>query len=142
MTTNRKPTGRATSIPAGIAWGTVTSVAITILGAMVTAKLIEGEVLQWMDAGYGALVILLLASWAGAVAGASKIKRQRLMVSLAVGIAYFMTLVLAVAVFFGGGYSGIGETGLLIFCGSILGALQGHGRKSVRKQLKTGRYCR
>lgn len=142
MTINRKPTGKATSTPAGIVCGTMTAATITILGVLIIAKLIEQEIIQWENAGYGALVVLLLSSWVGAATAAAKIKRQRVMVCITVGMLYFIVLVVIVALFFGGRYSGVGETALLIFGGSILGCLRGYGRKCVRMQRKTGRYCR
>lgn len=136
MTVNRKPTGTASSIPAGLAGGTLVSAGITLAGALLTANLIGREVLSWNRCGYAVMVILLLSSWGGAMVAAGKIKRQRLLVCLGSGAIYFIMLLLATALFFGGQYSGVGETGLLIFCGSMLGSfvrLEGKNRRKGRK---------
>ena len=136
MTVNRKPTGTASGIPAGLASGVVTAAAVTLGGAAVTAKLIDAQVIGWNASGYGVLIILILASWLGAMVAAQRIKRQRLAVCAATGLLYFGVLLLTTALFFGGQYSGVGETALLIFCGSMLGVFTGYGRKSGRKRQK------
>lgn len=136
MTVNRKPTGTASTIPAGLASGTLAAVAMTLAGAAVTAKLIDAEVLGWDASGYAVLLILLMASWLGAMVTAGKIKRQRLAMCLSSGLVYFGVLMLMTALFFGGRYSGVGETGLLIFCGSMLGVFTGYGGKTGRNRQK------
>ncbi len=137
MTVNRKPTGRASAIPAGLAFGGAVSGAITILGALLTAKLMDAQVLQWHQSGYAVLLILLISAWAGAVMAAGKIKRQRFVVCLGAGCVYFLMLMITTALFFGGQYSGVGETGLLILCGCVLGIFTGFQGKSRRKHRKT-----
>ena len=136
MTVNRKPTGLASTIPAGLASGALAAVAATLAGTAVTAKLINAEVMAWDKSGYAVLLILLLASWLGAVVAAGRIKRQRLAMCLSAGLIYFGILMLMTALFFGGQYSGVGETGLLIFCGSMLGVFTGYGGKTGRKRQK------
>ena len=136
MTVNRKPTGTASGIPGGLAWGTLASLAMTLAGAGITAKLIDGEILSWDDSGYAVLVILLLSAWLGAIAAAGRIKRQRLLVCIAAGAVYFGMLLLITALFFGGQYSGVGETALLIFCGSMLGVFTGYRGKTGRNRRK------
>jgi len=136
MTVNRKPTGTASSIPAGLAAGAIVSAGLTIAGTLLTSKLIDGEVIGWDVSGYAVLVILLISSWAGSMVSAARIKRQRMLMCLASGGAYFIMLLMATAIFFGGQYSGVGETGLLIFCGSMLGSFAGFRGKSKRKRGK------
>lgn len=136
MTVNRKPTGRASSIPAGLGWGTAVSMAMTFLGAAAVAKLIDGGMMDWSKCGYGVLGILLLSAWMGALVAAGKIRRMRLSVCMAMGGIYFCCLMLITALFFGGQYSGVGETALLIFCGSMLGVLTGYPGKTRRNRLK------
>lgn len=138
MTVNRKPTGVASSVPAGLAWGAVASLALTLAGSLMASKLINDEVLSWDHSGYAVLLILLLSAWSGAMVAAGKIKRQRLIMCLASGALYFVLLLGAAALFFGGQYSGVGETGLLIFCGSMLGVLAGYPVKTRRNGRKRG----
>lgn len=137
MTINKKVTGTASSIPAGLAWGALISTAVTLAGAAVTAKLIDGEIIGWDQTGYAVLVILLLSAWIGAMVAAGKIKRRRIVVCLASGVAYMLILLCATALFFGGKYSGVGETALLILCGSIVAVFSEYPGKGRRKPVKT-----
>lgn len=136
MTVNRKPTGRAAAMPQGLASGVLAAASITIAGAAVTAKLIDSGILSWQRSGYGVMVTLILASWLGAVVSAARIKRQRLAVCAMTGLLYFGTLLLTTALFFGGRYSGVGETALLILCGSMLGVFSNITEKTGRKRRK------
>ena len=132
MRVNRKPTGRADSVPVGLGWGLLTSVVITLSGCLLTAHLINREILSWDHSGYGVMVILLLSAWAGAAVTAAKIKRRKAVMCIGAGTAYFLLLMAMTALFFGGRYSGVGETGLMIFCGSMLGILTGIREKRGR----------
>ena len=136
MRVNRKPTGRAVSVPVGLGWGLLTSVVITLTGCLLAAYLINREILSWNYSGYGVMAILLLSAWAGAEVTAGKIKRRKAMMCLGAGTAYFLLLIAMTALFFGGHYSGVGETGLMIFCGSTLGILTGIRKKRRRNTVK------
>lgn len=136
MRVNRKPTGRAVSVPVGLGWGLLTSVIITLSGCLLAAYLINREILAWNHSGYGVMMILLLSAWAGAAVTAGKIKRRKAMMCLGAGTAYFLLLMAVTALFFGGHYSGVGETGLMIFCGSTLGILTGIREKRGRNTPK------
>ena len=136
MRVNRKPTGRAVSVPVGLGWGLLTSAVITMSGCLLAAYLINREILSWNHSGYGVMVILLLSAWAGAAVTAGKIKRRRAVMCLGAGIGYFLMLIAMAALFFGGHYSGVGETGLMIFCGSMLGVLTGIREKRGRNTPK------
>lgn len=133
MTVNRKPTGTASSIPVGMAYGAMAATGITLLLSVITAKLIDQELLGWDNAGYAVLVILLIASCLGAAVTAGKVKRQKLLMCLAAGGVYYGILLTATALFFGGQYSSIIETGLLVLCGSLLAAFTGNTRRKTRK---------
>lgn len=134
MTINRKPTGTASSMPAGLAVGTIAAVTITIFGSLITAKLIEAEIMKWEHSGYAVLIILLTSAWISGQLAAGKIKRQRLMVCLLSGAVYFCALLLSTALFFGGQYSGVGETGVLILCGSLVSIITGYSGKAKRNR--------
>ena len=138
MTVTRKATGRAASMPVGLTIGGVGSLIVTILCAAILAKLMEGEKLPGNGMGYGVMVMLLLASFLGAMAAFGKIKRQRVLVCLASGGIYFGILLSITALFFGGQYSGVGVTALLILCGSGLAALLGlrENRGGKRRKIK------
>ena len=136
MTVNRKPTGTAASIPAGLAWGAMAETAVTLAGTLAATALINREILKWDNSGYAILIILLLSSWIGAMVASGKIKRRRAVVCIASGLIYFLLLLMTAALFFGGRYSGVGETALLIFSGSILGIFSQYTNKNRRKRRK------
>lgn len=125
MVTNRKQSGKAMSIPAGILLGTAISMVISILGSMLTAWLLTKETIRENGVGYAAMVILVIASLAGCLTAVGKIKHQRLMVCGLSGISYFAALIAVTALFFGGQYSGVGATALLIFGSCAVVAILG-----------------
>lgn len=136
MVVNQKPTGRAASMPAGLVFGAVVSLGITLVCAAVLAKLVDMERLAWENIGYGIMVLLLLASFSGAMAAFAKIKRQRMLVCAVSGVVYFGILLSITALFFGGQYDSVGVTAALVLAGSIaagLLGLRGEGGKKGRK---------
>ena len=141
MTVNQKVTGTAVSMPAGVALGCAVSLLITGVGSVLVAKLISEEVLMDTAIGYGAMMILLLASAAGAAIAAAKVKRMRLQVCLLVGVAYYGTLLALTALFFGGQYRGMGVTALLVLAGTGTTILLNSREKKTGKYRKGRRGC-
>ena len=140
MTVNRKVTGNAVSIPAGLVMGELTSLFVLLAGTLISAMMINKGVLSRDHSGYAVMVILILSAWMGAAMTAGKVKRRRLMVCAAAGGIYFVSLLAMTALFFGGRYSGVGEGGLLILCGSALGFFLKYPVKQERKMRKMKRY--
>lgn len=139
MVVNKKPTGRALSMGAGLGVGAIFALCWTILGAMTAGKLLDMEIMKEKDIGYASVLILLTASFGSAIVSWGKIKRQRMLVCAASGGIYFLMLLCATALLFGGQYSGVWVTLILILAGSGAAmALGGHGRerKPVSKYKK------
>lgn len=132
-------TGTASSMPAGLAMGGAVSLGITLLGSAVLAWLVHGERMDLDKIGYGILVLLLLGAFLGAEVAFRKIRRQRLLVCAASGVIYFGLLMALTALFFGGQYSAVGVTALLILAGSgtagLLGLSGGRGGKGHKIRL-------
>ena len=141
MVVNRKPTGRAMSIPAGLAVGGICSLSMTLLLTAVLAKLIETEAVGEENIGYGVMVILVLSAFIGALAAFGRVKRQRMLVCGASGLVYFGILMSMTALFFGGQYSSVGLTALLVILGCMAAGLLGlwQGRGGKRKKIKVNR---
>ena len=141
MVVNRKPTGKAMSIPGGLAVGALFSIGATLLLTAVLAKLVEGETVQQENIGYGVMVILTVSAFTGALVSFGRIKRQRLLVCGLSGLLYFAILMSMTALFFGGQYSSVGVTALLILLGSAVAALLGlkQGGGGRRKKIKVNR---
>lgn len=121
MVKNRKPTGTASSIPAGIAMAVLISMLITLLGTAISAYLVHSESIRQESIGYASMMVLLVSGAVGALTAINRIKRMRLQMCLLSGACYFLVLLSVTALFFGGQYEGIGTTALtiLIGCGSI-----------------------
>ena len=134
--------GKATSMPVGFFWGGVVSTVVTVLISAVMAWLVISQKIKESQIGYGIMVLLTLASFIGAKVSYGKIKRQRLVVSFGSGLVYFGILLCITALFFGGQYSGVGETGLMILCGSGLAFLsKGTSKSAVKRGKKRKGYC-
>lgn len=141
MVTNRKPTGRAVSMPAGLAAGAAAALGLTLALAALVAKLVETERLEEGGIGYGVMVILLLSSFTGAMVSAVRIKRQRLLVCLLSSVIYLGILLSMTALFFGGQYSGVGVTAILVLCGGALAILVGlRGERGGKRPKIKGAY--
>ena len=133
MTVNRKVTGTALTMPMGICLGCGISMILTILGAGLVAKLISIEMIPETSIGYGAMMIILVASICGALIAVHKVKKRMLQVSGAVGMAYFASLLAITAIFFGGQYQGMGVTALLILSGcGVVVLMEGRDKKAIK----------
>lgn len=133
--TKKIPTN-AGAIPAALAFGTLLSLVITVSGTGILAKLVGSELLEEQSTGYGIMVILILAAYAGSLMSTQKAGRQRLIVCVSTGAVYFGILLCITALFFEGEYSGVGVKCLLILCGSLLAAIplsKGNNRGKIRK---------
>lgn len=142
MVNVRKQTGRAMSMPGGLAVGAAVSIGWSVIGAMIMAKLIDTETMPETAIGYGSIVILVTASFLGAMAAHSKIKRLRVQVCLMAGGIYYLILLATTALFFGGQYTGMGVTAAMVMSGSaaaILPGLQSRGGQKRRSYKIPGR---
>ena len=131
MVVNRKVTGTAASMPAGLALGALVSLAVTAGGSVIAARLILGERMPEESVGYCSMAILLLASALGAWTAAGRIKHRGGYVCLLSGIVYYGCLLAATALFFGGIYQGMGATALVVLAGCGAAALLGMNRQKA-----------
>lgn len=134
MVKNKKSTGRAMSMPGGLAMGVGIGMVWTLAAAIVLAKMIDNEIIKEASIGYGAVVILITASFIAAFIACKRIKRQRAMVCGLAACLYYCILLAITALFFGGQYTGMGVTGLVILAGSTAAMFLGKGEGSGRKR--------
>lgn len=134
MVSKRKATGRALSMPAGVAVGVGVSFALTLLGAAVVAWLLSVQRIESAQIGYGSMVTLLVSSALGAVIASGLVKHRHLVVCLASGVGYYAMLLGVTALFFGGQYQGMGVTLLVVLagCGSV-GLMLAKPKKAITK---------
>lgn len=142
MVTNQKATGKAMSIPGGLAVGVTTSLITMMLCICLLAALIDREVLQWKQIGYGIMLVLLASSAIGSVVSCHKIKHQILLVGVLSGSIFYMMLLGITALFFGGQYEAVGVTALLTIGGSIAASLLTAGGGKAGKGRKNRKFHR
>lgn len=130
-------TGRTLSIPAGLAAGSCVSMAITLGLSMLLAQLVSSEKLGWENIGYGIIVILLTASAIGTKTACVMVRRRKLLLCTVSAMLYWLILLILTALFFGGQYSGIGVTGIIIIAASAI-VCMGELKKETRQ--KSGGY--
>lgn len=140
----KQATGRASSVPAGLAAGAGVSVLVTLSGTALLAKLLDAQTIQWEAIGYGILTMVMLAAMLGSITAMKRIRRQAGIVCLLSGFLYWGILLSITALFFGGQYEAVGVTLLLVVGGSgcafLLNSRQGRGGKhGQRKRSHAGR---
>ncbi len=140
MVINRKPTGRATTIPIGLLTGGIVALLSTLALTALLAKLMEREILPAEKIGYGVMLMLLASAFLGSAIACKRVKRQYLLTAGLSGAVYVLLLMSITALFFGGQYSAVGVTILLVSCGSLLAAMlfsrEGKGRKNRKPKIK------
>lgn len=115
---NRKPTGTAKSMPAGLAMGWVVSLGMTAGACGVLAWLILNEKAGWEVMGYGAILTLMAAAYAGAGISCRLIQHRKMLICALSGVLYLVSLTAITALLFGGKPEGIWLTALLTAGGS------------------------
>lgn len=123
MVVNRKPTGTGKSMPAGLAMGWIVSMVITVVVCGVITWLILSGKAGWEVIGYGAIVILLVASYAGATVSCKMIMHRKLLVCILSGVIFLFSLTLITVLLFGGQLDSIWITALLTAGGTATAAL-------------------
>lgn len=134
MVATRKPTGTAKSMPVGLLLGSMVAAMITVTICAVLAWLILNEKTGWEAMGYGAIVTLLAASYAGASVSCRLIMHRKLLVCILSGVLYLCSLTAITALLFGGGIQGIWLTALLTAGGSGTAALVHCAEKRDRRR--------
>lgn len=119
----------------GIGVSLLASLLITIAGAAIGAWLLSSEKIAMENARFITVVFLLLSSIIGALFAVSIINEKRVPVCIISGAAYFLLMLAITALFFEGTYSGVGESGMVIFAGVFAVALLGlKGEKRTIKR--------
>lgn len=142
MIRNHISTGRALSMPAGLATGLSIGLATTVILSALLAKLVSTEKVEWGSVGYGIMIILLITSAIDSKATCFMIKRRKLISCFLAGLLYWLSLIMITALFFGGQYEGMGVTGVVVFCGSAIVCLlesKGEKRKNANARRSISR---
>lgn len=127
-----KTPAKSTSIFAGLAIGLVVSWITTMVMAIGMTLLIAGERVGETLLAPAAVVTVLLATFAGAWTAAKKAVVRRLIVCLASGAIYFLSLLCCNALFLDGTYQGIVPALLTVLGASLIAGLLGLHQKSQK----------
>ena len=115
-----KISGRALSIPLGIAIALFISLVLTLGGAATAAALVSSERIGEGAIGYAAMLTLAVATLIGAWMAVVLIKRLRLQIAMLFGGCYYLLLLATTALLFGGQYQGMGVTAIIVLAASAL----------------------
>lgn len=126
-------TAKNVSIPVGLTLGWLAGVLVTLGTAVVVTSLIAGERTGEGVANTAAVAAMLLASFVGAMVTGGKIGNRRLVMCLASGGLYFVTLLCCNALFFDGSYQGLLAAALTILGSSLVAGLMGIRQKRQKK---------
>ena len=118
-----KVSGKAMSLPGGLALGAAVSMTITVLCCILLSRLVDLEIIPWETIGYGIMGMMVISAFTGAQIAAVKIKHQKLIVCISSGLIYWGLLLCITALFFGGQYESVILSGSLILAGSICAAV-------------------
>ena len=141
MVVNHKVTGKAMPMVGGILAGSGVSLAVTLLGALVLAWLLDGEILEEGNVGYGVMLVLIVSSGLGAFLAPRLVKRQKLPAAMIAGGLYLLWLLGISTLCFGGQYQGVVPTVLIVLGSSLATVLIGNGKKGNRISVRhNGRY--
>lgn len=142
MTIRKLQNGRATSTVQGLMTGLAVSLIVTLIAAAILTKMIEKEILAWQNVGYAIIPILMFASFIGAFTACQKIKRQMLVVSMLSGLLYWIALIAATALFYGGKYEAVVVTASLILAGCFIAFFCITPKTTRRRSRKNKVYTR
>ncbi len=131
---------KSDSIPASLLIGATLGLLVSIGGVLLLAWLINTERIGQGAVDNGVLVILLVGSAISAAISSTVVKEKRLLICILSGLCYFLMLMAITALFFGGQYSGLAVSGLVILAGSIcvclLGLMPQKRRNTSKRKMK------
>ena len=128
------------SIPVAIGIGTLISILTMVIGAAVMTLLLANQTIEESAMGYGVLLVTILSVVIGSTVSILLARSRVLVVSLCTTLTFGLVLLAMTAMFFGGQYSGVPVT-LLVMAGSAISVALIAGKymnkpKSYRKKSK------
>lgn len=115
----------AAKIPAALALGLTVGMVITVIGAVITASLIQAQTVGDDAAGIAAMVTILFGAAGASLAAAGKVPQMRFAMCLAGGGIYLLGLLCSAAILFDGVKTGVVPSVAVILAGSLAVCLLG-----------------
>ena len=120
--------------------GCLLSILIGILGSLAAAIMLEAQTIKESDDKYAILIVLLVSSFTGSFVAQKLAGKSPLPACAAVGAGYMIALLCCTALFFGGQYSGVWVTGLVILggcgCAVLLGTKWGNRANTFHRKYR------
>ena len=129
-----------TSIPLGLALGWVVNLAVTLISAILVSVLVAGERVGENRIGLAAVITVVISSFCGAIVAAKRIGHRRMIICLASGAVYYLSLLCCTALFFDGKFEGLGAAALTIIGSSAVAGLLGIRQKGQKMKGLQKRY--
>lgn len=142
MVVNQKSASASKSLPVRLALGWCVAVLATLAGALTLSALILSGRTGWGTIGYGAMVVLLLASYLGSACSCKFATGRGLLSCGLFAMIYFFTLVSITVLFFGSQFGTVWLLAILVAGGAAAAMLihcapkQNGVRKKKRRRLK------
>lgn len=121
-------------LPSGIGIGIAVCLVCTVVMAAIGASLLSSERIGEENAGYITVISIFLSSICGSLVAIWVTNEKRMPVCIAVGAGYFLSLLAMTALFFGGAYGGVGESGAVILAGTLSVVLLGLKSNNMHKK--------
>lgn len=141
MGIKRNGIGKAKSIPGGLLIAAIASILITIGFSLAITYYLNAERITWGQAGYWIMVMIFSASLIGGKVAYHFTKRKRFAISAMSGMLYWGILLCTTALFFGGDYGAVWETGAIIAAGSAIAAMISSPNSKDNRRNKGRAYC-
>lgn len=118
--------------------GSIIGILFLLVNAAILTTLVLNRSIPEDRIKYFVLALIVFSTFLGTWIGRKGAGESKNIVCFVTGMVIFCTLLLLTAVLFGGRYTGVGETGLLILCGCVLPIFvkpDGKKKKKPRSQM-------
>lgn len=112
-------TGRSPSVGKAVLKGTLTAMVSAFVCAAVLARLVDEEALRMENIGYGILAAHVLSVFLGTWAAIGRAGKDGVPAAALTAGCYYACLLLVNGLFFGGEFTGLGVTVLLVGIGTL-----------------------
>lgn len=120
----------------GLLYGGIAEIILTLAMSGLIALAVDTGLMEQEKIGYAVIILLVVTSLIGAMITYKQVKRQRMLVCLLSGVVYLAMLLSIAALFFGGIYSGMSVTAVMIGIGTMGAAFLGAGGEGRGKRRK------
>lgn len=127
------------SVPIGLGFGIGVGWAVSLVIAAVMTVAVDSEGLSASSISFAAVATLVIATFVSARVGAGKMGIGRIPACFAAGGGYFVSLLCANALVFGGKFQGLGAAALTVVGSAALAGLIGTPRRKKRYEIKPRR---